>query len=55
MNNQSSSTGVIIGVIVVAVVAIVGWLAYKEGFFDAKTQDTNSGGIEVNVGGDSSY
>jgi hypothetical protein len=48
MNNQSGGMGFIIGVIVVIVVAVVGFLAYKQGFFDAKTQD--SSGIEIKVG-----
>jgi hypothetical protein len=48
MNNQSSGTGFIIGIIVVVVIAIVGYLAYQQGFFKAKTQDSN--GIEVKIG-----
>lgn len=48
MNNQSSGMGFIIGIIVVILVGVVGFLAYKQGFFEAKTQDSN--GIEVRLG-----
>ncbi len=52
--NQSSSS-VIIGILVVVVIAIVGWLAYSQGFFDAKEQqEEEKGGLEINIGGTNS-
>jgi hypothetical protein len=49
MNNQSSSNGVIIGIVLILIVVIVGFLAYKEGYFKAESEDTS--GIQINLGG----
>ena len=46
----------LIGVLVFAVIIVVGWVAYSQGYFNG-TDDTNSG-IELNVrsaGDDSNY
>jgi flagellar basal body-associated protein FliL len=51
MNNESSSTGIIIGILVVVVIAIVGYMAYSQGYFKAKTQDTNTNGVNIQLGG----
>ncbi len=51
MNKGSSTTGVVIGVLVVVVIAIVGWVAYSQGFFDGKEKADDNGGLEINVGG----
>lgn len=51
MNNQSSSTGVIIGVVIVLLVLIVGYLAYTQGYFEGKETETN--GIQIQLGGTS--
>ncbi len=49
MNNQNSSSGFIIGVIVVILIGIVGFLAYQQGYFQAEEENTN--GLEINLGG----
>lgn len=51
MNNQSSSTGVIVGVLIVLIVLIVGFVAYKQGYFEGK--ETESNGIQIQLGGSS--
>ena len=51
MNNNSNSF--IIGIIVVILIVIVGWLAYSQGFFRAKEQ-TDSNGVQIKLGGSSS-
>jgi len=45
MNN-----GAIIAVLVVIVIAIVGYLAYSQGYFSGKT-DEPEGGLEIQLGG----
>jgi hypothetical protein len=54
MNEQSSSTGVIVGVLIVVILLIVGFLAYKQGLFTGKSENTDSNGIEINLGGNPS-
>ena len=49
-NTESSSTGILIGILIVVVIAIVGWLAYSQGFFTAKQQAPQSG-VQINLGG----
>ena len=51
MNNQSSSNGFIIGIIVVVIIVIVGYLAFKQGYFNGKTEDAS--GIEIKLGSNS--
>lgn len=54
MNNQSSGSGVIIGVLILVVIIIVGWLAYSQGFFDGKDQPKEEGAsLQINLGGSS--
>ncbi len=55
MNNESSSsTGIIVGVLVVVVIAVVGWVAYSQGFFQAKEETKNDdSGFQINIGGSS--
>ncbi len=43
----------VIGILVVAVIGIVGWIAYSQGFFDAKEQVDDTKSIEINLGGSS--
>ncbi|MES3004846.1 MAG: hypothetical protein V4690_01885 [Patescibacteria group bacterium] len=50
MNNGSSSNSVLVGILIVVIIAVVGFLAYKEGYFKAEQEDTN--GIELQIGGD---
>lgn len=52
-NNQSSSTGVVVGVLVVAVIAIVAFLGYKQGFFSGKSSEPTPNSLQINVGGES--
>ena len=49
MNEPSSSNGGVVGVVIVLIVIIVGFLAYKEGYFRAESED--SSGVEINLGG----
>ena len=51
MNNESSSsTGIVVGILVIVVIAIVAWIAYTQGFFDSK--DTQNGGsVQIQLGG----
>jgi hypothetical protein len=53
-NNESSSTGIIVGVLVVVVIAVVAWVAYTQGLFNAKQQKPqDNGSLQINVGGSS--
>lgn len=49
MNNESSGMGVIVGVIIVLIVLVVGFIAYKQGIFTGQKDDTKS--IDIKVGG----
>ena len=53
MNNESSSTsGIVIGILIVVVIAIVAWVAYTQGFFQAKEEKPeDTSGLEINIGG----
>ena len=42
----------LIGILVVVIIAIVGWLAYKQGFFTGAQTEQNNGGLEINLGGE---
>lgn len=56
MNEKSSGSGAIIAVVIIIIVAIVGWLAYNQGYFTAEEEinDNNSGlNIEIGAGGES--
>ena len=53
MEQKSGGSGAIIAVVILILVAVVGWLAYNQGFFSGKTQDDTSGGLEINIGGTS--
>jgi hypothetical protein len=53
MNNESSNTGIIIGILVVVVIGIVAWIAYTQGFFAAKDQAKDSGSLQIDLGGSS--
>jgi flagellar basal body-associated protein FliL len=55
MNNNGSSTGIIVGILVIVVIAIVAWIAYAQGFFQAKQQPQtqDSAGVHVDLGGSS--
>ncbi len=46
MNNNSF----IVGILVVIVVIVVGYLAYTQGFFQAKSEEAESG-LQINLGG----
>jgi hypothetical protein len=48
MNNGSSSTGVVVGVLIAVIILIVGFIAYKQGYFEAQTEE-NTSGIQVNL------
>ena len=52
MNNGSSTNGILIGILVLVVIVIVGWLAYSQGFFEAK-EENSGGSLQINLGGDS--
>lgn len=42
----------LIAILVIVVIAIVGWVAYTQGAFDAKTEEpTDQNGIETQIGG----
>lgn len=42
----------VIAILVIVVIAIVGWIAYTQGAFDAKTEEnTDQNGIEIQIGG----
>lgn len=52
---ESSSTGIIIGILVIVVIAIVAWIAYTQGIFSGKEEVENTNDsttLEINVGGD---
>jgi len=49
--SPESSKDVIMGIIIVIVIAIVGYLAYNRGFFNGQTKTTDTSGVQVNVGG----
>ncbi len=54
MNNGSSTNGILIGILVIIVIAIVAWIAYAQGFFKAKQQQPdNSAGVHIDLGGSS--
>jgi len=46
---MDNSTGAIVGVLVLVVIAIVGWLAYSQGFFNGAAEEDESG-LEINIG-----
>ena len=46
MNNNS----LIVGILVVAVIAIVGYLAYTKGYFEAKTGEEVDKGFRIDIG-----
>ena len=48
MNNESSSTGIIMGILIVIIVLVVGFLAYKQGFFQGTAQEDTTK-IEVKL------
>lgn len=51
MNSESSTSGIIIGILVVIVIAIVAWIAYTQGFFQAKEEvKDDASGIQINLG-----
>lgn len=40
----------VVGILVVVVLALVGWVAYSQGYFDrAEQEDTN--GLNIEIGG----
>jgi hypothetical protein len=49
MEKQSSGMGVIVGILIIVVLAIVAWVAYTQGVFTGKQQNTQ--GLEINLGG----
>ncbi|MEK7646269.1 MAG: hypothetical protein AAB381_01050 [Patescibacteria group bacterium] len=51
MNNESSGTGMVVGILVIVVIAIVVWIAYTQGFFMGKEEGEDKGGLEINLGG----
>jgi flagellar basal body-associated protein FliL len=53
-NNESSSTGIIIGILVIVIIAIVAWVAYTQGFFKGKEDTKETPGLQINLGGSSS-
>ena len=53
MNNNDSSMGMIVGILVVVVILIVGFIAYKQGFFKGTAETPTQNGIQVQVGGNS--
>ena len=53
-NSSDNSLGIIIGIILIVIIALVGWFAYSQGFFNgAAKNDTNDGTIKVEVTGGS--
>lgn len=53
-NNGSSTTGIMIGILVIVVIAIVAWIAYAQGYFGGakqQAQPADSGSVQLNVGG----
>ena len=42
----------ILGIILVVVILIVGWLAYSQGYFQG-VEEENTDGIEIQLGGSS--
>ncbi len=48
MNNQS--TGVIVGILIVLVVIVVGYIAYDKGYFEGQEEDST--GVEIKLGSD---
>ena len=53
MNENKSSSGPVIGVLVLVVIVIVAWIAYSQGFFQAKEEVKDEGSIQINLGGSS--
>ncbi|MDQ5893267.1 MAG: hypothetical protein QG640_279 [Patescibacteria group bacterium] len=51
--NKSSSTGPVIAVLVFVVILIVAWVAYSQGFFQAKEEVKDEAGFQINLGGSS--
>ncbi len=54
MNKHTSSSGnsAVVGILVLVVILIVGWIAYSQGFFEGKAaEDQNGGSLEINLGG----
>jgi tryptophan-rich sensory protein len=43
----------IIWILVVIVIAIVGYLAYQQGYFSGQTEEDTDAGLELNIGGSS--
>lgn len=43
---------VVVGILVVVVIAIVGWVAYSQGYFD-RAQDEGANGLNIEIGGTS--
>ncbi len=53
-NNESSTSSTVIGILVIVVIAVVGWICYTQGVFETKEEvkDTSSG-VQINLGGSS--
>ena len=45
-------TNTILGIIIVAVIVIVGWLAYTQGYFQG-SEENDADGIEIRLDGSS--
>ena len=50
---KSSAVGPVVGVLVLVVIVIVAWIAYSQGFFQAKEEVKDEPGININLGGSS--
>ena len=53
MNDNGSSTGVLVGILIVVVIGLVAWFAYSQGYFKAKEQKNDGGSLQINLGGSS--
>lgn len=51
MNNSSTSNGFIVGILVLVVIILVGFLAYNQGYFKANTEKPK--GVQIQLGGNS--
>lgn len=46
---KSSSMGIVIGIILIVVIALVAWVAYDKGFFSGQQEEPQNG-IEIDIG-----
>ncbi len=52
MNSESSSTGMVVGgIVIIVVIAIGAGIAYTQGFFRGQAEVQDARGLEIQLGG----